>query len=189
MVTTQIDSSEYLLSSAKRGRASLAMATEQDERLIKLLTNGTEGQWVSSADIDWDRQPIVPEWISSSRYTAAVSQLYYGDSAIFVRRDVSKHLGGMRPIALMEDLNFVRRLEKFGPTVCIEDPPLITSSRRFEGRNPIFIVLGWLTTHILYRFDVSPETLAAIYNSSRSGLAMNQNRGNEVGPGLSRSVD
>ncbi len=95
----------------------------------------------------------------------------------------------MRPIALMEDLNFVRCLEKFGPTVGIEDPPLITSSRRFEGRNPIFIVLGWLTIHILYRFGVSPDMLAAIYNSSRSGLAMNQNRGNEFGPGLSRSVD
>lgn len=33
--------------------------------------------------------------------------LYYGDSGIFVRRAVYDRLGGMRPIALMEDYDFV----------------------------------------------------------------------------------
>src|SRR6185437_11434145 len=42
--------------------------------------------------------------------------LYYGDSGIFVRRTVYEELGGFRPIALMEDYDFVRRLERAGPT-------------------------------------------------------------------------
>ena len=41
---------------------------------------------------------------------------YYGDSGIFVRRDVYDTMGGIRPIALMEDYDFVRRLEAHGNT-------------------------------------------------------------------------
>jgi len=69
--------------------------------------------------------------------------LYYGDSGIFVRRSVYEALGGFRPIPLMEDWDFVRRLERFGRTCCIKDPPLVTSSRRFERRHPLGIVYGW----------------------------------------------
>jgi len=92
---------------------------------------------------------------------------YYGDSAIFVRRDVYDAIGGMRPIALMEDFEFVRRLEHFGQTVCILDPPLVTSSRRFEGFNSVGIVFGWLIIHTLYHLGVSPDRLASIYYSRR----------------------
>jgi rSAM/selenodomain-associated transferase 2 len=68
--------------------------------------------------------------------------VYYGDSGIFVRRAVYERLGGIRPIALMEDYDFVRRLERAGPTICIDDPALVTSSRRFTGRSPVAIFTG-----------------------------------------------
>jgi len=89
--------------------------------------------------------------------------LYYGDSGVFVRRSTYEVLGGMRPVALMEDLDFVRRLEKHGRTCCISDPPLTTSSRRFEGRSPLAIIYGWLKLHALYHLGVRPERLAQIY--------------------------
>ena len=94
--------------------------------------------------------------------------LYYGDSGIFVRRDVYQRLGGIKPIALMEDYDFVRRMERAGTTICIEDPPLITSSRRFHGRRKPAIVYGWLKIHALYYLGVAPEKLARIYDR-RSG--------------------
>ena len=89
--------------------------------------------------------------------------LYYGDSGIFVRRAAYHAIGGIRPIALMEDFEFVRRMERFGKTCCIVDPPLITSSRRFAGRRPPAIVFGWLKLHALFYLGVSPDRLAAIY--------------------------
>ena len=89
--------------------------------------------------------------------------LYYGDSGVFVRRKVYEAMGGIRPIALMEDFDFTRRLERFGPTCCIDDPPLITSSRRFDGRHPIGVVWGWLVIHALYYVNVSPSRLARLY--------------------------
>jgi rSAM/selenodomain-associated transferase 2 len=88
---------------------------------------------------------------------------YYGDSGIFVRRAVYQAIGGIRPIALMEDYDFVRRLERAGATCCIDDPPLVTSSRRFAGRFPPAIVFGWFKIHALYHIGVSPDRLARMY--------------------------
>lgn len=92
---------------------------------------------------------------------------YYGDSGIFVRREVYRALGGIRAIALMEDFDFVRRLERVGQTVCIKFPPLVTSSRRFHNRHPIAIVSGWIVIHALYFVGVSPSYLARLYRSER----------------------
>jgi rSAM/selenodomain-associated transferase 2 len=91
--------------------------------------------------------------------------LYYGDSGIFVRRSVYEAVGGFRSIPLMEDLDFVRRLEQFGCTCCIEDPPLITSPRRFDGRRPLELFFGWVRLHVLYWLGVSPGRLAEIYRT------------------------
>lgn len=93
--------------------------------------------------------------------------LYYGDSGIFVRRTIYERLGGVRPIALMEDYDFVRRMERHGRTCCIDQPPLLTSSRRFHGRHPVAIVSRWLWIHALFRLGVSPDRLARLYNSER----------------------
>lgn len=92
-----------------------------------------------------------------------LATLYYGDSGIFVRRSVYEAIGGIRPIPLMEDYDFVRRLERAGPTCRIEDPPLTTSSRKFEGRRASAIVWGWIVVHVLYWLGVSPERLARLY--------------------------
>jgi len=95
---------------------------------------------------------------------------YYGDSGIFVRREAYRRLGGIRPIALMEDYDFVRRLEKAGPTICIDDPPLVTSSRKFRRRHPVAIVAGWLWVHALWHLGVSPDLLARIYYGKRKAV-------------------
>jgi hypothetical protein len=104
-------------------------------------------------------------WLT--RFCAVIRMLghYYGDSGIFVRRSVYDNLGGFRPMPVMEDWEFVRRLERFGLTTCIKDPPLITSSRRFEGRRAVKIIYGWVRLHVLFWLGVSPDRLAEIYNT------------------------
>ncbi len=99
-------------------------------------------------------------WIRSLGY-------YYGDSAVFVRRSVYEEIGGIREIALMEDYDFTRRLERKGRTCCIEHPPLTTSSRRFEGRRPLAIVWGWIEIHLLFHLGISPAFLARRYETQR----------------------
>jgi len=93
--------------------------------------------------------------------------LFYGDSGIFARRDVLEAVGGVRPMPIMEDFDLVRRLRAAGPLVCVESPPLVTSSRRFAGRHPAMIVLGWLRLHALHLLGVPAGRLARLYDSER----------------------
>tara|TARA_B100000676_G_C17983381_1_gene790415 strand:+ start:60 stop:749 length:690 start_codon:yes stop_codon:yes gene_type:complete len=138
------------------GLTRISKSMADDERLcggnFRLLFDGDDpfSRWLDGFYV-WLRSP----------------GFYYGDSGIFVRRDVYDTMGGIRPIALMEDYDFVRRLEAHGKTCCIEEPPLRTSSRRFEGRRPAAIVFGWFLIHGLFHLGVSPERLARIYNSTR----------------------
>lgn len=90
-------------------------------------------------------------------------RLYYGDSGIFIRRSAYDAIGGMRAIPVMEDLDFVARMESYGKTCCIAEPPLITSSRRFEGRRASEIVYGWMKLHFLFWLGVAPDRLAIMY--------------------------
>ena len=58
-------------------------------------------------------------------------RLPYGDQGLFVRREVFAAIGGYRELPLMEDVEFVRRLVRTGPTR--EVPlPLVTSARRWR---------------------------------------------------------
>ena len=88
--------------------------------------------------------------------------LPYGDQGFFVRRDVFTRLGGYAEWALMEDVDFVRRLRRAGPVA--ELPlSLITSARRWErdgwfrrsSRN--LVLVG------LYFLGVGPDRLAKWY--------------------------
>ncbi len=92
---------------------------------------------------------------------------YYGDSAIFIRRDVLRRIGGIRPISLMEDHDLVRRMEKAGRTICLDCPGAVTSSRRFENRHPFGIVWQWVYLHLLYHAGLPHGLLARFYRSAR----------------------
>src|SRR5215469_589032 len=96
--------------------------------------------------------------------------LYYGDSGIFVRRRVYDAIGGIKPMPIMEDYEFVRRLERAGPTCRINDPPLVTSARRFRNRRWAVALWIWIKIHLLYWLGVSTERLARMYarNQERS---------------------
>lgn len=106
-------------------------------------------------------------WLTGFYAWIRKSGLYYGDSGVFVRRAIYQAIGGMRPLALMEDYDFNRRLERAGRTCCIDKPALTTSSRRFDGRHPAAIVTGWLVIHALFYLGVSPDVLARLYKSRR----------------------
>ena len=88
--------------------------------------------------------------------------LIYGDSAIFVRREIYERIGGFQPFPIFEDLDFVERLKREGNIVTL--PAVVTtSSRRFENASFIFTFLRWTILQLLYWCGVSPEALLKIY--------------------------
>jgi rSAM/selenodomain-associated transferase 2 len=92
--------------------------------------------------------------------------VYYGDSAVFVRRSVYDALGGFRPIPILEDYEFIRRLERSAKTVYLRQVQVRTSTRRF-AQAPIRTLLVWTLVQSLYMLGVSPVRLKALYSDAR----------------------
>jgi rSAM/selenodomain-associated transferase 2 len=93
-------------------------------------------------------------------------RVYYGDSGIFVRRQVYLELGGFAHWPLFEDLDFARRLERFGETRYVTEAEVHVSSRRFAG-SPIRTLALWATLRGLYAAGISPARLARWYADLR----------------------
>lgn len=92
---------------------------------------------------------------------------YYGDSTVWVRRATFEQLGGYREIPIMDDYDFVRRLERGdGHTRCLPGPAT-TSSRRWRAIGIPRTVLAWFVIRWLYVAGVSPQRLARLYRIVR----------------------
>ena len=97
------------------------------ERINEVLStganiNGGNFRLVFDGDTNFSR------WLTGFCAWIRLLRFYYGDFGIFLRRSIYEALGGFRLIPVMEDWDFVRRLEWFGQTCCIQDPP---SSHRY----------------------------------------------------------
>jgi rSAM/selenodomain-associated transferase 2 len=95
-----------------------------------------------------------------NRVRYRITRNYYGDQGLFVRTEPFRRLGGFRDMALMEDLDFSRRLKRLGPTALIRSP-IVTSGRRFLTRGPWRTALfcAWLL--LLYTLRLDTERYAA----------------------------
>ena len=91
--------------------------------------------------------------------------LPYGDQALFLTRRVLEAAGGVPRIALMEDVELVRRVLRHGRLVRV---PLEvrTTARRFAA-SPLRARICTATFPTLYRLGVSPARLARWYGSGR----------------------
>ncbi|MEK7674394.1 MAG: TIGR04283 family arsenosugar biosynthesis glycosyltransferase [Verrucomicrobiota bacterium] len=97
-------------------------------------------------------------WLAEGR--SRLLGWHFGDQALFARKSVFHQLGGYRPWALFEDLDFSRRLASAGKVVTLR-PAVRTSARRFTARGPMLTTLtdAWLTCRYLLGAD--PAILAA----------------------------
>ncbi|KMQ73881.1 transferase 2, rSAM/selenodomain-associated [Marinobacter subterrani] len=101
-------------------------------------------------------------WFMNKR--SRLTGICTGDQAMFVRRDVFEALAGFRPMPLMEDVEFSRRLCRMSRPFCIKEP-VVTDSRRWQTHGV------WRTIFLMWRLrwrywrGESPESLAQIYRS------------------------
>ncbi len=91
---------------------------------------------------------------------------YYGDSSVWVTRDLFDRLGGYHELPMMDDYDFVRRLEAAGPTECLPGPAR-TSDRRWRAMGVPRTLLSWWAIRWLYLAGVSPGRLAPLYRRIR----------------------
>ena len=91
---------------------------------------------------------------------------YYGDSSVWVRREVFDLLGGYRELPIMDDYDFVRRLEAGYRTACVPGPAR-TSDRRWRRAGLVRTLFSWWTIRFLYVAGVPPRRLARLYRRVR----------------------
>jgi hypothetical protein len=89
----------------------------------------------------------------------------YGDSAIFVRRQIFERLGGYRDYPIFEDCDLYRRLKRAGRFVRLKACAR-TSSRRFEGRFVLTFAL-WSVMQTFYWLGANPNWLNRMYKPLR----------------------
>ena len=93
-------------------------------------------------------------------------RLPYGDQAIFVKASVFRLMGGFADVALMEDVEFVRRLRKIGRLAFIPFP-VITSSRRYKKTGALRAILKNKLVLLGYYLKIPPSRLARFYYKNK----------------------
>lgn len=94
--------------------------------------------------------------------------LSYGDAGLFLQREAYERAGGFRAHPIFEDLDLLRRVRRGGRLRRLETP-LITSSRRFEGRSFALVFAKWTGLQLLFWFGVPPRILGRLYSPIRGG--------------------
>ena len=89
---------------------------------------------------------------------------YYGDSGLFVKRSVYESFGGFPAIPVMEDIEFVRRMERSGDTTYLPGP-MKSSGRRWRGK-ALRTLLLWGFMQTAYALGASPWKLDRFYRSA-----------------------
>jgi len=90
--------------------------------------------------------------------------LIYGDSAIFARRATYEKIGGYKPIPILEDVDFVKRLRRKGDFRFLTKA-VTTSSRRFREGGFWWTFTKWSAVQSLYWLGVPPKILAKKYKA------------------------
>ncbi|MFO0701360.1 MAG: TIGR04283 family arsenosugar biosynthesis glycosyltransferase [Nitrospira sp.] len=118
-------------------------------------------------DVQFDTRSHWGRIISTlMNWRSRTSGIATGDQAIFVRRHIFEQLGGFADIPLMEDIEFSRRLKRFGSIVPLRQT-VRTSFRRWEQQGPLRTILLMWTLRFLYWTGINPHRLAHFYQIVR----------------------
>ena len=113
-----------------------------------------------------DPRPVMQLGSKLVNLRTRLTSLPLGDQAQFVTRQAFQELGGFRDWPILEDLDFMRRLKRLGPTSVIRQP-VTTSARRYVQNGIIKTIANNWWIWFLYFLGVSPEKLQRRYREVR----------------------
>jgi rSAM/selenodomain-associated transferase 2 len=99
---------------------------------------------------------------SFAHYAGLLLRMRCGDHGIFCRRTAFTDAGGFPDVALMEDVEFFRRLRRCG-RVIHSRKRIAASPRRYEAVGPLRLTFSYGFIAILYVLGVRLSALARIY--------------------------
>ncbi len=87
---------------------------------------------------------------------------YFGDRGMFVRSAIFKKMGGFKSLPILSDVEFSRRLSRYGRTVLLKGP-LKSSSRKFDNEGAIHTLYLIIYALAAYRLGVPLELIKNKY--------------------------
>jgi len=87
---------------------------------------------------------------------------HFGDQGFFVRGAVFREMGGFAPLPFLEDVDFLKRLQKYGKFVTVS-ADVKTSARRFVQEGIVRQQLTNVLLVTLFELGVGAERLARVY--------------------------
>jgi rSAM/selenodomain-associated transferase 2 len=113
-----------------------------------------------------DRAPLMRLGSALVNLRTRLTRWPLGDQAQFVTRTAFEELGGYREWPILEDLDFIRRLNRHGRIAVIRRP-VLTSARRFRQNGIGRTLANNWSIWALYLLGVHPERLAQRYRDVR----------------------
>ena len=117
---------------------------------------------MSVAESSWGLRWIAATSNARARYLKTP----YGDQAIFVRRSAFDELGGFPEIPFMEDVALVRKLNRLGNLVLV-DETVTTGARHWQHLGPLGTTLLNWSMMSLFLLGVPAERLEPLYRRLR----------------------
>jgi len=159
-------------SGAAAARSSVLLFLHADTRLpeggLEMVKREVQSGRIGGgflADFDSQR-PLMRLGSRLVNLRTRCSRLPLGDQAQFVTRQAFEELGGFRDWPILEDLDFMRRLKRRGPTAVIRRP-VITSARRYVQDGVFKTIANNWRIWFLYLLGVAPERLGHRYRNVR----------------------
>ena len=94
-----------------------------------------------------------------------LSRVATGDQMIFVRRELFEKTGGYKPIPLMEDVEYCKRLRHIAAPMVVSHA-VETSSRRWERQGVVSTVVQMWCLRLAYFLGISPARLKNYYRNA-----------------------
>jgi rSAM/selenodomain-associated transferase 2 len=91
-------------------------------------------------------------------FRARFTKIFFGDCGIFVKKDIFEKLGGYDEIIFLEDVEFSKKLKKYGKTMLLSKN-ITTSPRRYLDQGKIKITLIFTLTYLLNIMGKRPKFL------------------------------
>jgi rSAM/selenodomain-associated transferase 2 len=135
----------------------------------QLILDGLAQSWRAWGRFDVTiegRHPLLPLIAASMNARSRLTGIATGDQAMFVTREAFATVGGFPEIALMEDIEFARRLKRMSRPLCLR-ARVTTSGRRWEQRGIMRTVLLMWRLRLAYFFGADTQDLARRYGYVR----------------------
>ena len=141
--------------------------------LMEIQNTMSDGEYAGGAfDLGIDnpgRYFRLVEKLAALRYR--ITNIPFGDQAVFLNREYFFKIGGFRERPLMEDVDLMRRIKKRGDRIFIIPLKTKTSSRKWEEDGIIYgTIRNWLL-QIMFSAGVPPEKLVKYYYRKKKGLS------------------